>query len=187
MIPAKSPDQIQLNFEGDWQQIMLTDVRGHEDMFTLDRDGFEWLHYNSTSGVESIVFDVSAYMLEIPCFLREHHGCDEVFIFDYVRRSPDTVGRKSRFSDATRRVHCGACNTNTHFFAHSTLNAHPTPVIDQSPRSAIGRIKLQMGDRANNLLATRCRIIRVWRTLIDGRELEVSAGRTGQAGDVNLY
>jgi hypothetical protein len=151
---------MQSNFERDWQQIMLTDVRGHEDMFTLDRDGFERLHYNSTSRIESIAFDILAYMLKIPCFLREHYGCDKVFIFDYVQRSPDTVGRILGFSDATRRVHCGACNMNTHFFTHLTLSAHPTPVIDQSPRSTIGRIKLHMGDRANNLLATRCRIIR---------------------------
>lgn len=28
---------------------MLNDVRGHNDMFTLDRNGFKWLHYNSSN------------------------------------------------------------------------------------------------------------------------------------------
>ncbi|CAI7596558.1 unnamed protein product [Penicillium glandicola] len=136
-VPVSGESQLQSNFEGAWSQIMLTDVRGHEDMFLLDKDGFAWLNHISQINVLEQSFDVHLYMREMSDFLCQHLNAQEVFIYDYVRRSPHPADRMSGFSDITRRIHC-----------------------DQSPRSAIGRIKLHTGDRAEELLKGRCRIFR---------------------------
>ncbi|KAJ0414836.1 hypothetical protein BJY00DRAFT_294412 [Aspergillus carlsbadensis] len=82
-------------------------------------------------------------MREMSEYLCEVLGAAECFVYDYVRRSPDPEDRRAGFSDITRRIHC-----------------------DQSPRSAIGRIKLHMGDRAAELLEKRCRIFSLWRPLL---------------------
>jgi hypothetical protein len=55
----------------------------------------------------SASFDVHAYMQEAKDMLRQTYNCKEVFIFDYVQRSPDSSDRRAGFSDVTRRVHCG--------------------------------------------------------------------------------
>ncbi|KAL2867768.1 uncharacterized protein BJX67DRAFT_380708 [Aspergillus lucknowensis] len=153
-VPVAPESGVQSNFEGAWSQIMLTDARGHEDLFTLDRDGFAWFTHVSEHatlrprpgfgfGFDAHAFDVVAYMREMADYLVQSLGATECFIYDYVRRSPDPVDRKGGFSDITRRIHC-----------------------DQSPRSAIGRIKLHMGDRAADLLKKRCRIFSLWRPLL---------------------
>ncbi|CAN9197481.1 unnamed protein product [Alternaria alternata] len=106
-VPVSSASQSQSNFDGEWSQVVLTDVRGHEDLFTLDQDGFEWLQHKSGIDVLSASFDVHAYMQEAKHMLRQTYNCKEVFIFDYVQRSPDSSDRRAGFSDVTRRVHCG--------------------------------------------------------------------------------
>ncbi|EWZ86330.1 hypothetical protein FOWG_09907 [Fusarium oxysporum f. sp. lycopersici MN25] len=142
-VPVSKTCGFQSNFDGKWSPIMLTDVRGHEELFSLDKDGFEWLNHTSSQDILEPSFDVYSYMKEMSTFLRQHFEVQEVYIYDYVRRSHDQTDRKAGYSDVTRRIHC-----------------------DQTPRSAIGRIKLHMGDRADKLLESRCRIISVWRPLV---------------------
>jgi hypothetical protein len=87
---------------------MLTDVRGHEELFSLDKDGFEWLNHTSSQAILEPSFDVCSYMKEMSTFLRQHFEVQEVYIYDYVRRSHDQTDRKAGYSDVTRRIHCGA-------------------------------------------------------------------------------
>ncbi|KAK6540581.1 hypothetical protein TWF694_009371 [Orbilia ellipsospora] len=142
-VPVTSHSALQSNFHGKWQQIMLTDVRGHEDLFTLDKDGFEWFQHKTERTVADGDLDVLVYMKEMARVIKERYKGSDVYIFDYVKRSPDKTDRWTGYSDVTRRVHA-----------------------DQTPRSAIGRIKLHMKDRADELLKKRCRIFSVWRPLL---------------------
>ena len=86
---------------------MLTDVRDHEDLFALDKDGFEWIQSPSQVDVLDPNFDVLAYLKQTTDFLHQWCQCQEVLIYDYVRRSPNKLDKQSGFSDVTRRVHCG--------------------------------------------------------------------------------
>lgn len=108
-VPLSPESLLQSNFDGAWSQIMLTDARGHEDLFTLDRDGFEWITHTCQVNVleHSVDFSVHAYMNEMSEFLRQYLDAQEVFIYDYVQRSPDQTDRKNGCSDITRRIHCG--------------------------------------------------------------------------------
>ncbi|QKX60518.1 uncharacterized protein TRUGW13939_07663 [Talaromyces rugulosus] len=106
-VPVSGASQLQSNFEGAWSQIMLTDARGHEDMFSLDEDGFAWLNHTCQTNVLDQSFDVHSYMREMSDFLCQHFNAQEIFIYDYVRRSPDPADRMIGFSDITRRIHCG--------------------------------------------------------------------------------
>ncbi|KAI9645370.1 hypothetical protein NHQ30_006107 [Ciborinia camelliae] len=106
-VPVSSESRLQSNFEGNWSQIMLTDVRGHEDLFTLDVDGFEWLQHISKINVLESSFDVHLYMQEMSEFFRGQFHSQKVFIYDYVQTSPSPADRKSGFSDVTRRIPCG--------------------------------------------------------------------------------
>lgn len=115
-VPVSGESQLQSNFEGAWSQIMLTDVRGHEDLFSLDRDGFAWFHHACQINVLNPSFDVHQYMREMSTFLCGEFNAQEVFIYDYVRRSPHPEDRKSGFSDITRRIHCGMYSLTTGFF-----------------------------------------------------------------------
>ncbi|KAJ6030964.1 uncharacterized protein N7446_007607 [Penicillium canescens] len=163
-VPVSGESQLQSNFEGAWSQIMLTDVRGHEDLFSLDNDGFAWFHHACQVDVLDRFFDIHQYMREMSDFMCRQFNAQEVFIYDYVRRSPHPEDRKSGFSDITRRIHC-----------------------DQSPRSAIGRIKLHMGDHAEELLKHRCRIFSLWRpmlTVIESYPLTACTYTSTVSGDI---
>lgn len=106
-VPVSGESQLQSNFEGAWSQIMLTDVRDHEDLFSLDHDGFAWFRHACQVDVLDPSFEIHQYMREMSSFLCELFNAQEVFIYDYVRRSPHPKDRESGFSDITRRIHCG--------------------------------------------------------------------------------
>ena len=77
----------------------------------MDENGFEWLRHTSQINVLDPNFDIMSYMNEMAAFLRERYECQEVFIYDYVRRSPNKLDQESGYSDVTRRVHCGKIRT----------------------------------------------------------------------------
>ncbi|OAQ60213.1 hypothetical protein VFPPC_10642 [Pochonia chlamydosporia 170] len=141
-IPPLVPNQAQLNFGGQYHQVVITDIAGHETLFSLDKDGFQFVPdvYHGPMFIE----DLQTYINTMSNWLTTHLDCSEVFVFDFALRHEHSraLGIKG-FVDVARRVHC-----------------------DQTPRSAIGRIKLHMGMRADELLRGRCRLINIWRPLV---------------------
>ncbi|KAK9778647.1 hypothetical protein SCAR479_04669 [Seiridium cardinale] len=140
--PPSNTGRSQLNFGGQYHQVMLTDISGHEKKFTLDIDGFEYVPGAYQGSTDN--FDVPTYIESMSTWLKEYLGGSEVFVFDYtMRHEQSRIQNLKGFSDVARRVHC-----------------------DQTPRSSIGRIKLHMGSRADELLKGRCRMINIWRPLV---------------------
>lgn len=107
-IPPPYSDQPQINFGGVYRQVVLTDIRGLENLFSLDESGFEFTnHAWSISGLVT-GHDINGYIHEMSDWLLAYLGCSEVLVFDYTIRSE---GRKPQGSvrhvDIARRVHCG--------------------------------------------------------------------------------
>lgn len=93
-VPVLPETKLRSNLEGRWAMVMLTDVRGHERLFSLDKDGFEWLQSSPQIDVLDPKFDPHAYMEEMIRFLRHWYRC-EVTMFAGARihqtGSPDTA------------------------------------------------------------------------------------------------
>ncbi|KAI1673547.1 hypothetical protein Ptr902_00300 [Pyrenophora tritici-repentis] len=139
-VPPPTSRQAQINFGGSYKKVMMTDVRGHEDIFELDKHGFQFAAQKLN--VHGSALDLESYTRQMSVWLKEYLHAREVVVFDRTLRTAEKV-KSNDFVDIARRVHC-----------------------DQSPRSAVGRIKLHMGDRAERLLRDRCRIVNVWRPLV---------------------
>ncbi|KAI0385270.1 hypothetical protein F5Y04DRAFT_182478 [Hypomontagnella monticulosa] len=140
------PGEPQRNIDTVPQDATITDIRGHESEYTLDRDAFQII-----SGVAPSKEEVSGsdfrddasitanYYPEVEKLLLEQiPGANRVFIFDHTIRRAD--------ADAPRKAVQ---------FAH----------IDQTPFSSEKRVRRHMGDEADELLKGRYRIVNVWRTL----------------------
>lgn len=132
----------QRNF-GDFDvQAPITDIRGNESSYTLDKDAFLAVSNVPESAEKDFVDDDSIkqnYYPEVEKLIRDNvPGSQRVFIFDHTIR-------------------------------RSSANATRTPVtrvhIDQTPKSATQRVHHHLPDEADTLLQGRYRIINVWRPL----------------------
>ena len=96
----------QINFKGCYEKVMVTDARGHEPLFTLDKHGLEFVPQKSRTLNLSAPMDLESYMTEMKTWLCDHLKCQEVFIFDYALRT-ERKDKANGFVDLARRVHCG--------------------------------------------------------------------------------
>jgi len=134
--PAGVP---QWNGIDDPHQIAIEDARGHENEFTLDRNGFQLVRAPSTVGDFYSSEEVErAYYPEVEKLLRETLGARKVKIFDHTVRNAARAGAR----EPARRVH------NDH-----TVNSAPRRVRDH------------LGDEATELLKGRFGIVNVWRPI----------------------
>ncbi|EAS32449.1 methyltransferase [Coccidioides immitis RS] len=138
------PGQPQSNLIEVPQKVSITDIRGHEANFSLDRDAFQALqNVPPTKADPSFTDDAnikSVYYPEVEDLILTHvPGATRVVIFDHtIRRSNPDAPR----GPVTR--------------------AH----VDQTPYSAAERVKYHLpADEAEQLLRGRYRIINVWRPL----------------------
>lgn len=134
--PAGVP---QWNGIDDPREIRIEDARGHEDEFTLDRNGFSLVRSPSLVGdfydsneVEKI------YYPEVERLLRAELGVSRVVIFDHTVRNAGRAGARQ----PARIVH------NDH-----TVNSAPRRVRDH------------LGGDALELLQGRFGIVNVWRPI----------------------
>jgi hypothetical protein len=153
-IPPPTSGQAQINFGGYYEKVMVTDVRGHEEVFELDKHGFQFAAQKLDD--HGSVLDVENYCFQMAIWLKEYLHANEVVIFDRTLRTAEKV-KSNDFVDIARRVHCGMFHLK---FYHKLNFIITEQEADQSPRSAVGRIKLHMSDRAEHLLRGRCRIIK---------------------------
>lgn len=132
----------QRNF-GDFDvKVPITDVRGHEEEYTLDKDAFKVVS-NLPESAEKDFLDGESikrnYYPEVEKLLLENvPGSNKIFIFDHTIR-------------------------------RSSPNAHRAPVtrvhIDQTRKSAMARVHQHLPDEAKKLLQGRYRLINIWRPL----------------------
>ncbi|XXG97229.1 hypothetical protein Hte_003524 [Hypoxylon texense] len=137
--PAGEP---QRNLVVDPREVVVSDVRGREADFGLDRDAFQVVTGLPESAEADFADDASIaarYYPEVERLLLDQiPGSRRVFIFDHT----------------IRRAGPGAKRT-------AVMNVH----IDQTPYSAEKRVRRHMGDDADALLRGRYRIVNVWRPL----------------------
>jgi hypothetical protein len=154
----KPPEgQPQSNFGKESHQVEIDDMRGQGSSFTLDNNAFEGLA-NVSSEEKDFADDEhikKVYYPEVEQLLLENvPGATRVFLFDHtIRRNGPNQPRQP-----VLRVH-----------------------IDQTPASAEDRVRLHMGDDAEELLKSRFRIINVWRPLngpVADHPLAVADSRT---------
>lgn len=158
------------NLTLDTRPVPITDIRGRESEFTLDKDAFQVIPNVPASAEESssgsnFTDDASIaanYYPEVEKLLLDAiPGSTRVFIFDHtIRRADPNAHRK-----AVQQVH-----------------------IDQTPYSAVLRVKRHMGDDADALLQGRYRIVNVWRPLnknpVESMPLGFASSSSLQAQDI---
>ncbi|KAG9793214.1 high affinity methionine permease, partial [Aureobasidium melanogenum] len=127
--------------------VTVHDIRGEEDQYTLDKNGFQIYRHAS---VEKEFLDdeqiKAQYYPEVEQLLKDATGASRVFIFDHtIRRQPkDQRGETPTVNlrGPVNRVH-----------------------IDQSYSAAKSRVPHHLPDEADKLLKTRYQIINVWRPI----------------------
>jgi hypothetical protein len=123
----------------DPHKVLINDARGHEQEFTLDRNGFALLR--AQTAVRNF-YDPeeikSVYYPEVERLLRSTLGASRVVVFDHNVRN----GGRTDLPQPSRRVH------NDH-----TVNSAPRRVRDH------------MGAEADELLRHRFGIVNVWRPI----------------------
>ena len=115
----------------------IADARGHEDAYTLDRNGFVFLRHPSLVrdfGDESAI--TGAYYDECAALVRSATGAGRVVVFDHTLRGPDQP------REPVMRVH-----------------------NDYTEKSAPQRVRDLLPDEAETLLRHRHVFINVWRPI----------------------
>ncbi|KAI9372861.1 hypothetical protein BJX61DRAFT_542299 [Aspergillus egyptiacus] len=143
VVPPTGPPQE--NYDAIEHQVQLTDIRGHEVSYNLDKDAFQVVQ-NVPSSMTHSMWDDDAtvkttFYAEVESLLLQHvPGAHKVVFFDH-----------------TIRKHNPSADRQPVVFAH----------IDQTPRAAELRVRQSITDpaEAEKLLQGRYRIINVWRPL----------------------
>lgn len=156
-------DKPQRNFGEAWHDVVLDDLRGQEQKFSLDNNAFD-----TVQNVPSEEYDFQddeqikrVYYPEVEKLLLETvPGANRVLLFDHtIRRSNPGANRAP-----VTRVH-----------------------VDQTPFSAAQRVKFHLPNEADKLLQGRYRIINVWRPLngpVMGHPLAVADSSTVRDEDL---
>ena len=126
---------------------VLNDVRGREDQFTLDNNGFCYVHaptkFKNWSSQPSIAKDFLPEMEEL--LKREVDGCDEIVFYDARIRQESDEGVRVQglsFNPYARQVH-----------------------VDNTETSVIEKIRSITEMKADYHLKGRSRIINIWRPI----------------------
>ncbi|KAK1836109.1 hypothetical protein QBC39DRAFT_367498 [Podospora conica] len=154
-LPATTTPVPRSNLVFEPHTVPVADARGREASFALDSHGFALLRHpaGAAADLKDRAAVAGAYVPEMEAFLRGHLGGDvETFCFDFRLREsihPDefckrTVNLEDGFDPLLPATH---------------------PHIDQTTQGAIRRVRRHMGDRADELLKGRIRIINIWRPL----------------------
>lgn len=98
--PSWIPTVRQTNVSYTRKTVAITDIKGHETLFSLDKHGFELgalntsLCYDDFASTETIV---SRFYDEVRCLLQQSTGAVEVLPFDFqVRRKDPSLPANSR-------------------------------------------------------------------------------------------
>ncbi|KAK9327228.1 hypothetical protein V1520DRAFT_365600 [Lipomyces starkeyi] len=133
-VPEGTPTR---NYEVLRQKVQINDVRGREEEFTLDRNGFQFERryhaFNDWANAERIEKE---YYPGVINAIKSVTGASKVVIFDNTIRSKDG-------------------------YRNPVMSVH----VDQTPRSAEERVRVHCPDEADVLLTKRFQIINYWKPL----------------------
>ncbi|KAL9088375.1 MAG: hypothetical protein Q9159_003149 [Coniocarpon cinnabarinum] len=155
--------QPQRNFPDEDAEVSISDARGRESEFHLDRHAFQALSgypHNPAINWEDDDSIKRVYYPEVERLLKEHTGGNRVLLFDHTIRR------------AAPNAHRGPVN-----------RAH----IDQTSFSAKQRVEFHLPDEAPELLKGRYRIINVWRPLngaVESHPLAFADSSSVPQGDI---
>lgn len=144
-VESPPPGYPQRNYQEGPQKVQLTDIRGSDSSYTLDKDAVQVLHHIPTS-TSYTTFDndedvKSTYYPEVTKLILESvPGAHKVILFDHtIRRENPAAPRQP------------------------VTRAH----VDQTPKAAAERVRLHVEDpaEAEKLIKCRYRIINVWKPL----------------------
>ncbi|KAI0771220.1 hypothetical protein BD413DRAFT_476455 [Trametes elegans] len=125
--------------------VLVHDARGHEEDFSLDKNGFQYVKWPS---VEKEFDDderiKEKYYPEVEEILKKVAGAKRVHIFDHTIRRPPAPGTQAgpQNRSPVERVH-----------------------IDQTYNASVARVQYHLPGDAERLLKSRVRIINVWRPI----------------------
>ncbi|KAF8650720.1 hypothetical protein AX16_005093 [Volvariella volvacea WC 439] len=134
------------NWDREWKDVEIENVRGKEDQYTLDTAGFQLGHKPATH--TSFLSDAEVekeYYPESIQLLKEVTGASRVVLFDHTirRRRPDEID-----SDPQKR--------------QPVSQAH----VDQTAKAAIARVHRHLPpEDVPDLLKKRFQIINLWRPI----------------------
>ena len=85
-----------IHFKTEYKAVKIIDIRDNVDKFTFEKNGFELLnHKSSVKDFYNHNEVKKVYANELKVFLIERFSANDVFIFDYTRRSDGTIGAKN--------------------------------------------------------------------------------------------
>lgn len=142
----------------------VTDIRGHERLFSLDKSGFEFvqdpipdeliqqIRNNEDEEIEE------KYYPKIEELLKKHTGADRVFIFDHtVRRRIPKYASDGRGPVGARQP---ALRVHVDQFVHPIPASLLKANILRAPSAGVGRVKRHLPEEAEELLKGRVQIIK---------------------------
>ncbi|KAI6091686.1 hypothetical protein F4821DRAFT_226661 [Hypoxylon rubiginosum] len=144
------PGLKQTNVNYSRRRVAITDIRGHEDLFTLDKTGFAVAKFETSlkhSDFQDPHAIVSQYYDEVKRFLQENTDCCFVLPFDYQVRRKDP-NQKSTSRGAPGR-------------AQPFASIH----ADQTERAAMRRLEYFHPEEFARFRNYRIQIVNVWRPL----------------------
>ncbi|CAK7203345.1 hypothetical protein SEUCBS139899_006078 [Sporothrix eucalyptigena] len=130
--------------------VTVHDVTGEEDKYTLDGNGFQYVHRPAEETEFTDEDHIrKVYYPETEQLLKDVTGASRIFIFDHtIRRDPPEEGNgRNRTTDRTKRG--------------PVQRVH----IDQSYTAALSRVPHHIPEDAETLLKGRVQIINVWRPI----------------------
>jgi len=133
------------NFNNDTRRVLIHDLRGQEDRFSLDRQGFAAVrHVSAETRFDDEDSLARVYYPESESLLAGLLGAERVLIFDHTirRRIPGQPDHRDGQRQPVARVH-----------------------VDQTPRASVERVRRHAPDDAERLLRGRVRIVNLWRPI----------------------
>jgi len=138
----------------DTRNILVHDIRGEEDKYTLDKNGFQIHHHVSREKDFLDDGEIEAvYYPEVEQLLKDATGASKIYIFDHTIRRQLKDSRTS--GDADNAVN------DAQIMRGPVARVH----IDQSYPAASKRVSYHLPEEADKLLAGRFQIINVWRPI----------------------
>lgn len=146
------------------------DIRGIEDRFSLDENGFTYLKHSSAMTTTDFFEREKVERTFIPeceALIRKVVTDHDIFIFDWRLRR-NTVGFKQ-------------VNDMPGHALAKILPASENVHIDQSWSSVVRRVRLHFPERAESILSGRVQMLNIWRPIngpVQDRPLAVCDGKT---------
>lgn len=126
--------------------VLVENVRGKEDQFTLDTSGFQWYHspakHTSFSNDEEIEREYYPETVEL---FKKLTGASKVVLFDHTirRHRPDQVGDDPQNRQPVAQAH-----------------------VDQTTKAAIARVHRHLpAEEVPGLLSKRFQLVNLWRPI----------------------